>query len=312
MNMEKIHWVDLDKPKTQEMHFKDLNSESSTVKFKNLDIDGSKDADETASDPSTLVLASSVYDLVKKYYPKTMVVEKRTATPTSPSDEQDDVEDDNNSWKTTWAEFEEHAKVILTFLNASQKKQDETLKKLRQMFQELGEGDESKGFKLFNRLDNYIRDCGGERTQPKLSAKLLLTSWSADEIKSLFNLFTSVQKSKNGSLLSALQKVQATDFKTTTLRKLITMSYGDGEIEIDENILTKLTRFTGVKKRTAIGQGEILFAILFKDCELGLVGDIDCISGGKIIPIEMKSNSAGPDDIGRIPVPKMMAACGYE
>ena len=106
----------------------------------------------------------------------------------------------------------------------------------------------------------------------------------------------------------------------TTLNQLINGAYSGNELKdlMDENIITKLTRFTKVKKRTSVGQGEILFAILFKDCALGKSGDIYCYSsgsvkkGGQIVPVEMKSNSAGPDDVGRVKVEDMLPACGYE
>ena len=50
---------------------------------------------------------------------------------------------------------------------------------------------------------------------------------------------------------------------------------------------------------------------MFKDCTIGEVGDVDCFSNGKKIPIELKANSAGPDDIGRVKVEEMMKVCGY-
>lgn len=138
-----------------------------------------------------------------------------------------------------------------------------------------------------------------------MSAKILLANWSAKEIKSLFNLFNVVRRS-NSSLLSGLRQVKN---NTTSLRQLINNAYGN-EIDLDDNIITKLTRFK-LKKATSMGQGEILFALLFKDCTIGAVGDVDCISNGKTIPIEMKANSAGPDDIGRVKVEEMMEVCGY-
>ena len=115
------------------------------------------------------------------------------------------------------------------------------------MFQELGGGDEAKGFNVFKKLDEYIKECKGERTQPPLSAKILLTNWSAKEIKSLFNLFTVVRNS-DSSLLSGLKKVKN---NTTSLRKLINDAY-DNEIDLDDNIITKLTRFK-LKKATSMG-----------------------------------------------------------
>ena len=108
---------------------------------------------------------------------------------------------------------------------------------------------------------------------------MLLRDWKAEEIRELLNIFDQV-KENDGTLLTALRKVARLKNKTTSLKQLIDLAYGENKLEIDENIITKLTRFNSVKKRTSVGQGEVLFAILFKDCKLGNVGDIDCYTSG--------------------------------
>lgn len=179
----KYTWIDIEGTKKEKYTFKELQSESSDDKA-------------IYSEASISILASSMFDLVKKYYPSSIFTERKI-----PQGKTEDEQD--QTWKQTWSEFEEHAKVILTFLKVSQKKSDETLQRLRDMFKELGDGEESQGFQLFNQLDRYIKECGGDKTQPKMTAKLLLAQWSAKEIKELFNLFNVVKKS-NSSLFKAL------------------------------------------------------------------------------------------------------------
>ena len=179
----KYTWIDIEGTKKEKYTFKELQSELSDDKA-------------IYSEASISILASSMFDLVKKYYPSSIFTERKI-----PQGKTEDEQD--QAWKQTWSEFEEHAKVILTFLKVSQKKSDETLQRLRDMFKELGNGEESQGFQLFNQLDRYIKECGGDKTQPKMTAKLLLAQWSAKEIKELFNLFNVVKKS-NSSLFKAL------------------------------------------------------------------------------------------------------------
>lgn len=306
-----MNWIDIDK-QTKGYHFKDLNQEQKKMRF--VPVSESREPPETnakdeINDAKTTIIANTIFDLVNIRYPRTVSESEKTPTPPMGGDEGDNT----NLYKSqTWAEFEEHAKIILTFLNITNDKETKAaLEKLRQMFKELGDGNESKGLQLFNRLDEYIKECKGDRTQPKLQAKILLANWTAKEIRQLFQLFKTVRNSES-SLLRGLSNVK--DNKTS-LRKLIADSYGN-ELNLDENIITKLTRFR-LKKETSMGQGEILFALLFKDCVIGEVGDVDCFAGGapgkeEKIPIELKANSAGPDDIGRVKVEEMMAACGYE
>ena len=234
------------------------------------------------SDLKTKVLECSLLDfLTKKMRNKPMVVEgKDIPTKQQAQGKPSKGKNGENIYSTeTWTEFEEQAKVILALLNTNEDQSNQTLTKLRKLFSNLGEGDASKGLGFFKELDGYLVECGGENTQPKLKASLLLRDWKAEEIRELLNTFNQVKES-NGTLLTALRRVAKLKNKTTSLKQLVNLAYGENKLELNENIITKLTRFNSVKKKTAVGQGEVLFAILFKDCKLGNVGDIDCYTSG--------------------------------
>ena len=69
----KYTWIDIDAPR-QEIHFKPVNESDETPEFKEPETKNIVQ-ESTSDDASVHMLASSVYDLVKKYYPETMVVE---------------------------------------------------------------------------------------------------------------------------------------------------------------------------------------------------------------------------------------------
>ena len=107
-----------------------------------------------------------MYGLVRKQYPQGIFVEgtgnKSLAGGEGEGGKGEKVETLYST--STWHEFEEHARVILTFLNTNSDQADKTIQKLRKMFQDLGDGNESQGLQLFDRLNVYIKECGGDNT----------------------------------------------------------------------------------------------------------------------------------------------------
>ena len=115
----KYTWIDIDAPR-QEVHFKPIN-ESEETKSK-LSIDNKTSENENLK---TKILASTLYNLVKKQYQSNIVLEARKKG-------ENPLEDNNVKNKTLystsqWHEFENNAKIILTFLNTNQKQANETI-----------------------------------------------------------------------------------------------------------------------------------------------------------------------------------------
>lgn len=117
--MKEREWVDIE-GETEPKKFVPMN-ESEETKPK-LSIDNKASVNENLK---TKILASTLYSLVKEHYHSNIVLEARKKG-------EPPLEDNNSKNKTLystsqWHEFENNAKIILTFLNTNQKQANETI-----------------------------------------------------------------------------------------------------------------------------------------------------------------------------------------
>ena len=120
MNMEQIHWVDLDKQKTQEMHFKSLNESNETPTFEYK-------MGATAKDNlKPQILAITLFDAVMKY--RSNIVKEGKATNST-----------NHGFfnRGEWTEFERHGRMIAQFMGAEDDEISGVLANMKETFSKL-------------------------------------------------------------------------------------------------------------------------------------------------------------------------------
>ena len=150
-----IKWVGIDCSPETEVKFTPLMNESI------VETPISKPPQKTKENLKDDILTATLYGLVRKQYPGEIFLEG-TGNKSFTGRKGDKTE---TLYSTSqWHEFEEHARVILTFLNTNSDQADKTIQKLRKMFQDLGDGNESQGLQLFDKLNVYIKECGGDNT----------------------------------------------------------------------------------------------------------------------------------------------------